>query len=65
MKVLLLLIPVVNVAAAMVWFFCGEDTATRRLGGIALVVLVGITLGTLVYGYTGVAALAQRLAEFH
>ncbi len=61
MRALILVIPVVNVAAALVWAVSGEDAATRRLGWISLAALTAITAAAGFYGYSGLQILLEAV----
>ena len=60
-RIFLLLIPIVNVAAAMVWAFASGDRGTRTFGKIAFAILSLITGWAVYFGISGVQELLSSL----
>ena len=52
-RILVLLIPVINVIAAFLWAFGGQSEETRRFGKIVLVVMILGLMGALFFGLYG------------
>lgn len=64
LRLLILGIPVLNVAAAVVWGFAGRDEETRSFGRAALTVIVVFGVLTLVFGLVAFTFLSSRLFEY-
>jgi len=60
-RIFLLLIPIVNVAMAMVWAFGSGDRSTRTFGKIALAILTLLTGWAVYFGVSGVQELISSL----
>jgi ethanolamine transporter EutH len=56
-RILVLLIPVVNVIAGFLWAFGGQTEETRRFGKIVLVVMILGLMGAIFFGLYGMVLL--------